>query len=96
MTLVQTVSFTDDGRISFDVGCKTGVGSVAVEPDVLRVSDLRLTGIACGSVVAEITDAAMTVLGAREVSYSIDRGILRLRAGPNELQLEARYEGPPG
>ena len=63
---------------------------------MLRVNDVVLTDVGCGNVVAEITDAAMTVLGAREVSYSIDRGVLRLQAGQNELQLEARYEGPPG
>ena len=94
--LVQTLTFTSDGRVAFDAGCHTGVGSVSVEPGRIRVSDLVLGAVSCGSAVADLDAAAMAVFAANELRYTIDAGVLHLQAGSNSLQLQATYERPPG
>ena len=96
LTLIQTIGITADGKISFDVGCQTGVGNVTVEPGTLRLADVALTDVGCGDVVSEITAETMMVLGAEEVTYTLEGALLRLQADRHVLQLEARYEGPPG
>jgi len=96
LTLVQTLTFTADGRIVIDAACNVGGGNVIVERGTLRLHDLSLTEVACSSDIAEFGAAVMAVLSADEIAYSIDAGVLELRAGPNVLRLMATYEGPPG
>jgi heat shock protein HslJ len=96
MTLVQSLTFTAAGGISFDAGCTTGEGAVAVEPGVLRVRELVLTDVSCGSDVAQFTARFMGVLTAGDITYTLDTGLLELRAGTEVLRLDAQYDGPPG
>ena len=66
-----------------------------VEPDALRVRDLVLTDVPCGSGVAQLGARFMGVLTAGGLRYSLDTGLLELRAGTDLLLFQAQYHGPP-
>ncbi|HET9755601.1 MAG TPA: META domain-containing protein [Candidatus Limnocylindrales bacterium] len=95
LTLVQTVTFTTAGRVSIDAGCMTGEGAVVVEPDALRVRDIVVTDVPCGSGVAQLSARLMSVLTAGDLRYTLDTGLLELRAGTDVLLFQAQFEGPP-
>jgi hypothetical protein len=95
MTLVQSLAFTADGRISFDAGCTTGDGTVVVELDTLRVRDLVLADVSCGNDMAPFTARFLDVLTAGDIAYTLDPGRLELRAGARTLRFQAEYDGPP-
>jgi hypothetical protein len=95
LTLVQTLTFTADGRVVIDAACHTGAGDVTAAAGTLQVRDLVLAEVPCSADVAEF-DAALTgVLSADEIAYTIDAGVLELRAGEKTVQLVANFEGPP-
>jgi hypothetical protein len=95
LTLVQTLTFTADGRIVIDAACNVGAGNVIVERGTLHLDDLSHTEVPCSSDIAGFGAAFMAVLLADEIAYTIDAGVLELRAGPNVLKLMATYEGSP-
>jgi hypothetical protein len=95
MTLVQTLEFPATGRVSFDAGCTTGNGTVVVEGATLRIRDLVLAEASCGSGIAPLTARFLDVLTAGDIAYTLDPGVLELRAGTGALDFRAEYDGPP-
>jgi hypothetical protein len=95
MTLVQSLSFTAAGRMSFDAGCTTGDGTVVVERDILRIRDLVLLDASCGSDIAPFTARFLDVLTAGDIAYMLEPGVLELRTGTKALRFQAGYDGPP-
>jgi hypothetical protein len=95
LALVQSLAFTAAGRISFDAGCTTGDGTVVVERDTLRVRDLVLLDASCGSDIAPFTARFLDIMTAGDIAYTLDPGLLELRAGTKTLRFQAGYDGPP-
>jgi heat shock protein HslJ len=68
----------DDGRISVRAGCNTGSTSItAVDGDVLTLSPLILTRMACSEDLMNLESGVSTTL-SDQVSFSIDGDTLKL------------------
>ena len=91
MTLLQSLSLTADGALTFDAGCNTGTAKVTVESGILHVTDFAREDVSCSSAVAERTATFMAVLSAGDIAYTIEPGVLELHAGSSVLRFEARY-----
>ena len=91
MILPQSLSFTTNGTLTFDAGCKTGTANVTTEPGVLHVSEIATTDVSCSSAVAERTATFMAVLSAGDIAYTVEPGVLELRAGSSVLPFQSRY-----
>jgi hypothetical protein len=101
--LLQTMSVTPDGRLRINAACHVGTADLAIGPETLGVSDLALEETDCrghgpasleGILKAE--DRLLKMLSAETISYSIEAGVLELRAGSRHIRFTARFQGPPG
>lgn len=74
-----TVSFPEDGRISFSAGCN-GMGStVEVEADRLVLGDIEATAMGCDDALHEQDTWVAELIGA-EPTYTLDGDRLRLES----------------
>lgn len=90
VSVVATLTFLADGRMTFDSGCNSGGGRYSATGDALRFSDLVTTDMACDGPAGEMEGHILQVLGAETVSYRIDAGSLELLAGDVGLGLTGR------
>jgi hypothetical protein len=95
LTVVMWLIFTADGQLQLEL-CQRGEATVQVTQDTMRVTDIALTGDACSAEVTEMEAEILAVLSAGEISYTLDAGILELRADPNAIQLTGSPDPPPG
>lgn len=97
LLIVQTLAFTEDGKVSIDAGCRTGVANVTVEQGTLRIGTPVLTenGSGCGLQVAERSAALIDSLTADRLAFTIEDGILELRSSSKVLRFTATFAGPP-
>jgi hypothetical protein len=97
LTIVQTLAFTEDGKVSIDAGCRTGVANVTVEQGTLRIGPPVLTenGSGCSAQVRERSIALLDSLTEARLAFTIDDGILELRSGSEVLRFTATFAGPP-
>ncbi len=95
-SIEATVAFTADGGIVVDA-CRVGTGTVTAEGSTLRISGLSLTESTCTLPGTTEFDAAIwAVLSKPELTYTIEKGVLELRAGQDVLRLQGTTDGPPG
>jgi heat shock protein HslJ len=90
VSVVATLTFLADGRVTFDSGCNTGGGRYSATADKLRFSDLVTTDMACDGPAGEMEGQMLQVLGAESVTYHIEAGNLELLAGDVGLGLTGR------
>lgn len=87
--------FAADGRLLLEL-CDQGQAAVQVTPDTMRVTDIIRGPDTCGAEVTEMESEFLRVLTADEISYTLDAGVLELRAGDDVLRLEGSVEPAPG
>ena len=69
--------------------------AIAFGPDTLQVSEVSLSGDGCQTGAGNTFEAEiLSVLSAGEISYTVNLGVLELRAGKAVLRLEGTFEGP--
>ena len=85
MSVLMWLIFTPDGQLKLEL-CQRGDATVQVTQETMRVTDITLTGDACSSEVTEMEAEILSVLSAGEISYTLDRGVLEIRAGQSVLQ----------
>lgn len=95
ITAVMWLIFTPEGRLDLEL-CQRGDAAVEVTANTLRVTDLALTGDPCRAEITEMESEILAVLTADEVLYSLEAGILELRAGSNVVRFVGSSEPPPG
>jgi hypothetical protein len=95
ITVVMWLIFTADGQLSLEL-CQRGDATVRITPDTMRVTDLALSGDACIAEITEMEAEILDVLSADALSYTVDAGILELRAGSNVLRFVGSSDPPPG
>jgi heat shock protein HslJ len=74
-----------DGRARIMTGCNEAGGQVVVDGDRMQIRDLITTERACDGPGGQIEQAMFAVLGADEITWTIDAAGLTLMAGPNGL-----------
>ena len=95
LTVVMWLIFRSDGQLQLEL-CQRGDASVQVTQDTMRVTDIALTGDSCSAEVTEMETEVLSVLSADELSYTVDAGILELRAGTNVVRFTGSPDPPPG
>ena len=100
--LIQTISVAPEGHLRINAACHAGTATVAIGPQALRVSDLTLEetdcrphGPATPERLHEAEEDLLTILSADTIAYSIEAGVLELRAGSREFSFTAKFQGPP-
>lgn len=100
LLVVMSLVFTADGRLQLDL-CRRGEAKVQVTQnaerfDALRVTDIDLSGDACSAEVAAMEEEVLAVLSGGDIAYTLESGILELRAAGHVLRLTGTTEPPPG
>ena len=84
--VVATLKFDAAGGVTFATGCNSGGGRYTIEGSTIRFSDLVTTDMACGGAAGGMEATVLGVLNGSP-AFSIDSNQLRLRVGPNGLDL---------
>ncbi|MDP9467893.1 MAG: META domain-containing protein [Chloroflexota bacterium] len=90
VSLLATIAFQADGRVTLNTSCNSGGGQYVATGDTLRFSDLVTTKRDCEAPAGDVETAILRVLQAETVSYRIEAGSLTLNAGGFGLQLTGR------
>jgi META domain len=93
--VIQTLTVTPDGRLGINAACRAGTASLVIGTDTLKVSKVSLVETRCEPDDAEIDEGLLEILSAGTIEYTIDAGILELRAGSRHIEFSARFQGPP-
>jgi heat shock protein HslJ len=90
-----TLSFPEDGRITFDSGCNHMDGTLGIEDDRLVVSEISMTEMACDPI--ELMDQEQWLAGVMDAdpSYALDGERLRLESGDVVIELVDREVADP-
>jgi heat shock protein HslJ len=90
--VTATLLFDDKGAFTFNDGCNAGGGQYVVDGDVLHLSMVVTTTMACpgdrGSLGASVHD----VLNDGDVTFSIDHTTLSLQVAQHGLQYDAAVD----
>jgi hypothetical protein len=95
----MTLRFATDGQLLLDL-CRRGTATVRVTPDTISLRDLTLTEKTCSAEVAELPEVIdleadiRAVVSKGEISYTLDAGVLELRAGSEALVLQGNPDIP--
>ena len=84
-----TLLFSADGTVAIHDGCNSGGGSYTVDGDVLRLTDVFMTEMACAGAAGQVEQAVLVVLGADAITFAIDADQLTLLASDQGLQYSA-------
>ena len=91
LTAMMSLTFTSDGDLRLDL-CQRGTARVEVTKTMMRVGAIALAGDRCNRAEVNGMEAGiLAVLSAGELSYTLDAGMLELRAGSTVL----RFAGSP-
>ena len=86
--------FHDDGTVEVQTGCNSGGGTYVIEADRIDFGEIVLTQMACAGAAGATEAAVVAVLGAQEVTFTIDGSNLTLMSGANGLQYSAAMDLP--
>ena len=92
--VVSTLLFHDDGTVEVQTGCNSGGGTYIIEADRIDFGEIVLTQMACAGAAGATEAAVVAVLGAQEVTFTIDGSNLTLMSGANGLQYSAAMDLP--
>lgn len=82
-----TFRFGADGTVEIHTGCNSGSGRYEADEDSLRLINVALTEMACGSPGGDLEAAIVPFLSGGELTYTIDESLLTLMAGDDGLGL---------
>jgi heat shock protein HslJ len=82
-----TILFNADGTVEVHTGCNSGSGRYEADDDSLELIDVAITEMACDGNGGALETAVLPIIGAGELTYSIDASRLTLMAGDDGLGL---------
>jgi heat shock protein HslJ len=82
-----TFEFGDDGTVAVNTGCNTGSGRYELSGSTLRFIDVAVTEMACEGAGGQLEAVVLPLLGADEITVTIEAGSLTLMAGDAGLGL---------
>lgn len=94
-SIVQTLTVAPDGRLQINAACHAGTAALVIEDATLSVSDVAVEETTdCRPRGPETEKELLEILASGTITYSIEEGVLELRAGPREMRFRARFQGP--
>lgn len=87
--VVATLELSADGNFSLHAGCNQGGGRYTREGSTITFSDVVTTDMACQDARGQVEQAVLAVIGAGQLSYTIDGASLTLDAGARGLGFSA-------